>query len=168
MTSSLLNDQAHLPRRELVGNRNHEFYSGQVQRFVRCLRITIWDTPTFAMLSQPNATHQLLLSNRNPTAAGATESHAAADHQPYNTLVSDTYARQKHEPRATQTNSSEKLSLTRVSFTELPSSVAPQWYDWNHTTNDGRRLYRRPPVPALSPTDAAWADAILHPPGVSA
>ena len=139
-----------------------------MQRFVRCLRATIWDTPTFATLPRPNATHQLLLPNRNNTAADATKLHAAADHQPYNTLVSDTYARQKHEPRATQTNSSEKLSLTRVSFTELPSSVAPQWYDWNHTTNDGRRLYRRPPVPALSATDAAWADGILNPLGGAA
>jgi len=107
-----------------VGSRNHPLYSGQVQRFVRCLRPTIWDTPTFAMLSQPNATHQLLLSNRNNTAADVTELHAAADHQPYDTLLSDTDATQKHEPRMTQTNSSDKPSFSRVSFTERPSSPA--------------------------------------------
>ena len=32
----------------------------------------------------------------------------------------------------------------------------------------GRKLYRRPPVPALSAADAAWADAILNPLGGAA
>ena len=107
-------------------------------------------------------------SPTKPTAAVTTELHAAADHQPYLDFAQLTPRLNHTNPARNNPTLLTKLSLTRVSFTELPSSVAPQWYDWNHTTNDGRRLYRRPPVPALSATDAAWADGILNPLGGAA
>ena len=71
---------------------------------------------------------KFLLSNRNNTAADATELHAAADHQPYDTLVSDTHATQLHEPREKQPNSSDKLSLTRILAPNVELSSAPASY----------------------------------------
>ena len=51
--------------------------------------------------------------------------------------------------------------------TEATLELQPLLHEVHDNAGYGRRLYRRPPVPDLSATDAAWAAGVLNPPGGS-